>query len=57
MAKYLLMHMHSALSGLSCYIIIINRRGRVWVKEPAPAILANLLYPHSYLIISITYIE
>ena len=37
------MHMHSATSNLSCYIV--NKHG---VREPEHAILANLLSPQRW---------
>ena len=48
--EYLVMYMCSAISDLSCYIVIIKRWARVrvcGVRELDYAILANLLFPYT----------
>ena len=43
-SKYLVMRLHSAISDLSCYIVIIYK---TWGERADHSILGNLLSPHS----------
>ena len=50
LSEYLVMYMCSAISDLSCYIIIIKCRARVrvsGVRELDHGIFANLLFPYT----------